>query len=348
MAYFRAMGGNSIQPYTVIVTCDAEFAGQEITMSQEGQKPIKKRCPEVEPYVVVFKPTNSGTWKISAEVDGYTFEKNVELAFWGEYRVTLLATIDGATVLPINDVKTWLKCAEIKGKSYTTISQVLSDTNTLYALISNENAVKYMARSTGFASSVCANQSAMTYIGLNNYCSNSLLDVSTWLNSICESTYFEKVLNVKIPTMTSNTAPSGTVSASSSYSGRDPYKAFSSSETSMWVANSTSKGQWLRYSFPTATNIRKVTIKYSSSISTPIKCILEGSSDGSSWTKINPTQSLEKNSEKNNNSTIKSWSVVNNAKYKHYRLYFEDSIFTSSSIFVGIWSGSNFYGRKDV
>lgn len=58
---------------------------------------------------------------------------------------------DGRTVLPTDDIQIWLHCANIWGKTYTTLAEVLADTDTLSALIASENAVDYMVRSTTWA-----------------------------------------------------------------------------------------------------------------------------------------------------------------------------------------------------
>ena len=60
-----------------------------------------------------------------------------------------------------------------------------------------------------YSASIADNSTAMSYIGLNNYCANTLLADSTWREAICNSEYFESVLNVKVPVMTSNNTPTG-------------------------------------------------------------------------------------------------------------------------------------------
>ena len=60
---------------------------------------------------------------------------------------------------------------------------------------------------------ITTSQDAMSLIGKYDYCSNALLSNATWAEAICNSEYFEKVLNVSVPKMTSNTAPSGVASA---------------------------------------------------------------------------------------------------------------------------------------
>lgn len=159
---------------------------------------------------------------------------------------------DGSQVIPTDDIPTWFKCANVPNThGYSTISDVLGDATTLLALINSQNACKYLARSTSWINAVCASQTAMEYIGANNYCSRLLLSKNTWLMGIYDSSYSNEVLNTKIPVMTSNTTPSGEASASGVWqSGYEAYKAFNgdTSQTQGWI-NNTYTGGWLQYDF---------------------------------------------------------------------------------------------------
>lgn len=110
---------------------------------------------------------------------------------------------DGDTVTPVNDVQTWLKCAGIKDKTYTTVSQVVKDTNTMFLLMSDENAMKYLARSTGFTDAVCANETFMTLLGQSAYVDATVLNSDIWVDGIGNSLYMDKVFHDLIPAMTS-------------------------------------------------------------------------------------------------------------------------------------------------
>lgn len=167
---------------------------------------------------------------------------------------------DGTTVLPTDDIQILLHCADIWNKSYTTLNELLADTDTLLAVINSENAVNYLVRSTTWASGVCADSTAMSYIGQNNYAANTLLDDATWCNAICNSEYFESVLNVKVPAMTSATAPEGEVSARGSYGSQVPYMAFDNNTNTAWRSQSLSTSDhttWIQYRFPSKKKIYK-------------------------------------------------------------------------------------------
>ena len=257
MALLYRMGtgngsGSDLKPFIINFTCHSGFIGKTVTMEFQGTPHAGETVDNVSGTVasdgtLTLYPMHDGLWKYYATSDlsGY-HEKTITLEKWGNYPVELIDPPNGATVTPTDDVQTWLHCANVWNKSYTTISEVVADTTTLNTLISDNNASDYLARSTTFATDICSNESAMTYIGLNDYCARKLLSDNTWLEAICNSTYFEKVLNVKVPTMTSNTAPSGEVSFSSAMECIG-YEAFDGNDASSW--NSSTYNGFLRYKF---------------------------------------------------------------------------------------------------
>lgn len=95
-------------------------------------------------------------------------------------------------------------------------------------------------------------EDAMRYIGLNNYAANTLLDDPEWFEGIVNSTYFERVRNVKVPIMTSDTAPSGIASANSisPYSGgiKYAYGVFDGNDGSYVPFYGSNK--YVQYTFP--------------------------------------------------------------------------------------------------
>lgn len=184
----------------------------------------------------------------------------------------------------------------------------------------------------------CNNSTAMTDIGANNYCANTLLADSTWLNAICNSTYFESVLNVKVPTMTSNTTPSGECSASSTRSGYEPYKAFDGDNSSGWEANNSTTTASVRYHFTKSVKVKKYSVY---PIGVPsgriVTSRLIGSNDGSTWTDIETADHALTNGQYNN------FVISNNPDYAYYGIKATES--NSSSVHV---NEIQFYGREDV
>ena len=260
MALLYRMGtgngsGSDIKPYTVNFECASGYIGQTLTMKQSGQDNVSGIVGS--DGKLTLYPMYSGEWECScySSATGAINKKTIDLSYWGvQPTVIFVDAPDGATVTPTDDVQTWLHCADIWDKSYTTISEVIADTTTLNTLIANENANDYLVRSTTFATDVCNNESAMTYIGLNDYCTNKLLADSTWSEAICNSTYFEKVLKALILPMTSNTGSDGSEASASSVFNNDDgqysaYKAFDNNDSTFWLSNNNVPDAYITYKF---------------------------------------------------------------------------------------------------
>lgn len=251
MAYFDCQIVQSGGGIILTVECYQVFAGAAITAT-DGETTLSQTCPSSSPYEVQFNIPNAGTWTISGAYNGETYSTQVVIPSGA----ILFPIPNGSTATPTAVIQTWLHCANIWDKNYTTIAQVLADSTTFLALISSNNAVDYMARSTTWASSVCANSSAMTMIGANNYCADALLADITWCAAICNSTYFESVLNTKVPTQTSdNSNILNNGYATTSF----PYYAFDRNASTRWIKNGV--GAYIGYHFSNAVKIKKVIIK---------------------------------------------------------------------------------------
>lgn len=328
---FTSSGGDGAN---LIVTCDSRFAGTTITCT-DGTTTFEEICPSTSPYQVVFQSIPIGTWTISGTYSGQTYSTIFTVL---NFEATLNSIPDGSTATPTDDIQIWLHCANIWDKTYTSLSEVLADSSTLQAVIASNNAADYMARSTTWASSVSADSSAMSYIGLDDYCSDALLANSTWLEAICSSTYFESVLNVKVPTMTSDTTPSGKSSASSTMSSNyEPWRAFDNSSGTYWVGGADTNYR-LMYMFQSPTKINKMNIETNTqsgrSFTNPI---IQGSNDGVNWTDIKQLTGYSSTSSPYTND------FINNTAYQYYCIYISKTgtVDTSPSI-----STLQFYGRE--
>lgn len=340
MAYFDCQivqGGGGV---ILTVTCSPTFAGVAITAT-DGTTTLTATCPSSSPYEVEFKLPNAGTWTISGVISGTTVSTNVVIPSSAE----LNAIPDGATATPTDDIQTWLNCANIWDKNYTTISQVLADSATVTALIASNNAADYMARSTSWANSVTANSSAMTKIGANDYCADKLLADSTWLTAICDSTYFESVLNVKVPTMTSDTTPSGTAFADSNIPGGYAYLAFDNNASTGWrpasLDSRTSYGSRIGYIFTSPTCVKKAVFTIQSSYNVPTtNCKLRGSNDGNTWNDISDVSKFSL-SNTSKTITLKGTSIT---AYRRIAL-FADALNVNNQ-FSSQCNSVQFYGRS--
>ena len=135
---------------------------------------------------------------------------------------------DGAIVTPVNDITTWLKTGEISNQySYTTIEQVIADSTCIQSLMNNENAMKYLARSTEFADALCASETTMTYLGQSAYVDDTVLNSDLWVNVIRNSSHIEKVFRSVIPSMTGYDTPDGSVTFDiDCYTGYEHWRGF--------------------------------------------------------------------------------------------------------------------------
>lgn len=299
------------------------------------------------PYT--FTVHSANTFTVTATNGTATDTKTVTITTSGQSESVSLNFIpNGSTVTPVGNIQTWLHCANIWDKNYTSISQVLADASTLQTLIASNNAADYMARSTTWATDVTADSSAMTYIGLNDYCADKLLSNSTWLNAICNSTYFESVLNVKVPTMTSATTPSGTVIANGSFSGQADYQAFDNNDTSAWSSDVvTYSTAYIGYKF--TSNVKCYMAKFTKrNLSTTTyngNCTAkyQVSSNGTSYTDTTETLSFNQLADSTGNRLTHVFSK-NLTSAMYYRLKY----ITGEGQATGVnptLAGLQFYGR---
>ena len=468
---YAPQGGGGFS--ALIIVTDA-LAGVTITATKGG---VTKTGTSIGNNQYEISVDSSGTWTIS---DG-TNTATVTVTAQTTYYLTL-GVPDGSTVTPTDDIQTLLNCANIWDKSYTTLTELLADSTSLQAVISSNNAIDYLVRSTSFAKAnalvptmtsnttpegecfadssdgsdlpykafdgndasgsrwisnvargtacyvgykftsavkcvkakvipnvltstikyqasndgtnwtdissaesnissehetvlsptidyqyyrlyltnqtgslskggqiitlqfytengLTDNATAMSYIGLNNYASNTLLGDATWCSAICNSTYFESVLNVKVPTMTSNTTPSGECFGSSyKDSSSDYYKAFDGDNSTYWTCATADRSptySYIGYSFITTIKICKIFIKSRNDINMEFK--FEGSNDKTTWVEIAPNAQLPASGEE----TI---ILTSPANYQHFRAYGRALISNRDSDVYTL----QFYGRADV
>jgi hypothetical protein len=189
-----------------------------------------------------------------------------------------------------------------------------------------------------YSDSVPTSATAMTYIGQNNYCANTLLRDATWCNAICNSTYFESVLNVKSPDMTGATTPSGEVTASSYISSYYPYLTFDGAIRSAWATGwggRYSTGSWIKYKFPEEVTI--YALKYyhrNSDGSTAYPVNIEGSNDDSNFNLVKTfTETID--------NAYHTVVFDTPSSYEWYRWY-------NTGETVSNLDEVKYYGRKDV
>lgn len=146
-------GSKTIEFGTINLTVDEDLIGETIVMAK-GADTVSKVASSTS---MVFYPNATGNWTISCEYEGETYysEPNPvvvsSLSTAVSAEISLVHIPEGATVTPTDDIQTWLACANITDKSYTTLAEVLADRETFETLIADSNACDYMARSTTWA-----------------------------------------------------------------------------------------------------------------------------------------------------------------------------------------------------
>lgn len=138
-----------------------------------------------------------------------------------------------------------------------------------------------------------------------------------------------------VPAMTSNTLPSGLVTASSIFSSTyDAYKAFDGSTSGSWQSANGLKTGYVSYTFKKGIIVGKYTIvsmsSNSSASAAPKDWTLEGSNDGLTWTVLDTQKSqtgwvaLEK----------RVYSLNNTNKFKTYKVNITDNNGHASAVTI--------------
>lgn len=357
-------GVNEVGTYAIDITEDGQTVTQNVTITTDGQTEtltlnfayITVTIPAayVGSTVVITDGTSTRSWVSDSTAHTFVcilgeytlsmsgFSTTVTVSEYTTYQASI-ETLNPSTATP-NVLEYWLYFGEVEG-SYSTLADVLADPTALSALMASTNAVIYLARCDDWISDITSNQSAMSYIGLNNYCANTLLNNSDWLEGICNSIYFESVLNVKVPTMTSNTAPYGVASASTTASGGyEAYKVFDGDNSSIWGATNTTN-QYVGYAFVNSKKIyciKLVNILNNTSEGRTKTFKVQASNDNSNWTDLTENLILP------SDTSVHYYDISNTDSYIYYRLYILDNHVTSSSGRNIALATLQFFGREDV
>lgn len=254
-------------------------------------------------------------------------------------------TLPSPSEVDANDIDWWLWFGGVSG-SYSSLSDILADSTALATLMASTDAVDYLVRCTNWISDICGNQSAMSYIGLNNYCANTLLADSDWLDGIANSEYIDSVLNVKVPVMTSNTTPSGECFASSVYNTNyPPYKAFTNQvDTYGWNCAQSEYGTidtaYVGYEFSNKKKIyvAKFTISTDGTLSSTEIRVVANDASNESWNVVSEVYS----------ETNLSDIIICNSNLSEYKRFALKGSFVKDNTRYLQFKYIQFYGREDV
>ena len=301
---------------TINVNLWSQFIGKDIRCfksnainetKQSSTTSLTFNVPVTGYYSILGYYASNNIYSTSATVTDLDTPVNVDLVYYDKY----------ADENP-NDVQSWLASAGIFDSEYTTLSEVLADTDLLWDLLENDKSLQYLRASTSWATDICNNYDAMFHINA----SLDALDIlggfggsSVWADAIQASIY--RTSSSQVPTMTSNTDPSGECFASSeSSSSYDAWKAFdSNSSSTQWRASGTTVPSYVGYKFENPAFITSVKLQCSSDTYSASKFKIQASNDGEEWVDVSEefTTAIP--------TTLTEYNLINPGNYLYYRLY---------------------------
>lgn len=163
----------------------------------------------------------------------------------------------------------WQTLCSKAGVTATSLEALVSDSTSMNKIMANEKAVKYLMGCTGdLMVSICNSETAMSAL-VNNIAYDYAFAHPVWYKFM---TMIPTALNamdsvaVTVPTMTSNTAPSGVVSTSSYFDSRyDAYKAFDGDASTRWLTANKVYQATLSYTFPEQIELYRIVMNEGSS-----------------------------------------------------------------------------------
>ncbi|MEK3722334.1 fibronectin type III domain-containing protein [Paenibacillus sp. FSL H8-0034] len=146
---------------------------------------------------------------------------------------------------------------------------------------------------------------------------NNISSMSNVVNgTTTQPTYSQNV----IPTMTSNTSPSGVASSSGVWSGHEAYMAFDKSNDTYWYSAS-GHPHWIAYDFGSEKIINKYTLTAFTLAGNEPNSLkswtFEGTNDGIKWT----TLDTQTNQPGWGSHELRSYTFTNTTAFKKYRVY---------------------------
>lgn len=277
MAYFMctAVGGGIGN--TVVITCDADFAGAAVTLS-DGTTTKTNNCPSSSPYEIIFYGIEEGTWTVSATVEESTYSET----FIVQYNNIFLSTS--------YNWRTWVSRGGLDPDDYEDLDDVFDDEPAVRRLMLIHNSADYLVAAVigdiDFIDDFCANDTAMKWIGLSDYLCDKLIAIPNVESKFLASTYYTRYLKDHIPYATGlySRIPYGDVEGCTMPAGYYLYNIFDGSITT-WYTNAATV--YVTYKFPAPTMCKKFEM-YINRDSNPSGRVLNiyGSNDNSTFTSI--------------------------------------------------------------
>lgn len=324
MAYFECIvgnGGGSAVGNTLIVTCNADFAGTTISCSKSGTT-YTKTCPSTSPYTVEFNGLEAGTWTVSGSVSGQSYS-------------TTVVIVDNTTTLSAGfDYRSWVTAGGLDPTDYSSLSDVFADEAAVRRLMLVHASADYLidevTNDVDTLDAFVANDTAMKWLGLCDYVCDGIVAITGAEAKLLGSTYWERYLKDHVPTMTSNTAPYGSVTGSAVYQSYYLWYAFDGNSNTKYVT--TQANGYIQYEFTNPICVKAMLLTDEETYFVKTGTV-KGSNDGSTWETIYTFT-------KNTNVTNELYKFANNDKY--YKFI---KLENTSSIDTQIYT-LQFYGRE--
>ncbi len=241
-----------------------------------------------------------------------------------------------------DDWQTWLTKAGLNPSSYPNLDAVVSNQSIMQTLANSTNAVDYMIKCTGTIMGAVTNSViAMTEIGKSSYAMDKVIASEHWTKFILMNPNAIAGLDasnpITIPTMTSNTVPSGVCGAS--INNATAWKVFTALNTALywWEGNGVFP-QNIGYKYTTPCWIYKVRI-IGNTNNDGVKTVkIQGSDDGINYVDVSSNFVIPIDF----TGTTKVLDKVYNKRYLYYRVYTIDG---RGGAQAGTISHVDFYGK---
>lgn len=313
-----------------ITTDDEEFYNASIEVKKDGVAQSTIQFNAVGNASLDVYATGEYTFTVTHEGVEYSYKVVVD-ELDKNYSGTIGMSLDGNTATPINDVETWLRCYEPGGLSslgYTTLAQVIADELTLSLLMGDASAMAYLARSTGFATEGCANETFMNNLGSSPHVDDTVLNEDLWVEAICDSQYMDKVFIDLIPTLSSySDTDVGSLIYYDTDSRAPIWQAFDKNIDTFGNTNVPNIGYRFNKNIVYAVLLKKISY---SRTGVAADFWLEASNAGDSWVKISDDINIE-------HVVMNNKYFINNShkKYMYYR--------TNCKVTIGTPAKYSFY-----
>lgn len=251
-------------------------------------------------YVLTTSKKRANLDKIDVTNISSIFTKLKEYPYEFEINSSLqLSSIDGIKIADNTDPSTdnwnskntWEKLFDIG----FTIDEIINNDVIFEKVLNKDVDIDYMINTSDIMNAIANSQNAMTALGKNTLTSFKLISTNSSYNIITSSpysSYFDSEV-MSVPTMLSNTTPSGVASSSQIYStGYEAWRAFDkkNGEGHKWAANGNiyDTNRYIQYEFQNPNYIYKISLTnhtYSTN-ECPTAFELWASNDGINWSTI--------------------------------------------------------------